>query len=503
MTTFHYVQLRPKQLSVEEASKMSLDELEISVKESENGATTTFNEGPTGRSYIHIANAAMAYLIKKGKTLPDTLQTTFDAWKNANFSAANSLDFFSECLQYYSSREDQKKHCRFLKKYSLNWHLYISYQIDFHGDDSHRRSYHVAQHCAIEFIYRGLRRLSETDVVVFKKCIREGTLYDICELAKKVYSSGHYSKETVEGFVKSDLCHDDKKIDADRIILLRNAFESEIRIAMNEKQYIAVQKDLKALNIVFDLKSAIHSKDPKNFVEVYEQCFTKMVISYDIKKLFTKAFQAMWDILIYKQRLERLSNKTGDSTDNQSTDLLKKVVEPALILLKSKRILHNKSLERRERAFSNFLQLDYDDDEDDLLIEKCRDYVRHEDDFEYIRKDYEGIRNRVVSLDKLKPYHLVKEIVQELEKDPNDQKCSFDLTSKKLICSSPKMWVHVEKLLKNKMASRIMQELFEDAIAKQSLSTAIDNFKAQAKSHRVLIDADEDVIKALNPTSFF
>ena len=332
--------------------------------------------------------------------------------------------------------------------------------------------------------------------MAFKKCIREGTLHDIRELAKKVFSSGHYPKKTIEGFIENDLCYNDKMIDADRIILLRNAFESEIRLARDEEKYVIFQKKLQSADIAFDLKFAIDSKDPNNVVKAYEQCIVKAATNYDTMKAFKEAFRIMWDIILHKQRLEHLSNKSGDSTDYQSTEQLKKVVEPAIILLKSKRILHNKSYERREI-------LDYDDDDDDLLIEKCWDYVRHEDDFEYIRTDYEAMRNKLASLDKREPYRLVKDIVEELERDPDDQKCSFDLASKKLICKSPKMWIHVKKLLRDEIASTILKELFDDAIAKQSLSAAIGNFKAQANRHRESIEADEYVIKALNPTSFF
>ena len=63
----------------------------------------------------------------------------------------------------------------------------------------------------------------------------------------------------------------------------------------------------------------------------------------------------------------------------------------------------------------------------------------NEDDFEYIRKGYECICNRLASLDKREPYRLVKKIVKQLKKEPNDQKCSHDLTSKRLIYKSPKM----------------------------------------------------------------
>ena len=61
----------------------------------------------------------------------------------------------------------------------------------------------------------------------------------------------------------------------------------------------------------------------------------------------------------------------------------------------------------------------------------------------------------------------------------------------------------MEKLLKNKIASRILKEFSDDVISKQSLSTAISNFKAQAKDHWLLIAADREIIRALDPSSFF
>lgn len=130
MTAFHFAELRPKQLSIVEVSKMSLDELDIIVRESEKGKRTVLNEGPTGKPYIYVVNPAMANLIKKGKTLPDTLRATFDTWKDSSFSAANSLDFFGECMDHYSSREDQEKYCQFFKEYSLSWQYHLGFLME-------------------------------------------------------------------------------------------------------------------------------------------------------------------------------------------------------------------------------------------------------------------------------------------------------------------------------------------------------------------------------------
>ena len=476
ITTFHFVELRPKQLSVEEASKMSLAELDDLEKESERWAT----EASTEKSYVHTANAALAKLLKKGESLPATLQAAFDAWKNSRFSASKSLDFFSECLECYSSTKDQKTHCQYLFKHSLQWHHQVSSHIDFYGEDSHLSQHHTAQQHAIDFIYCGLKRLNGADRVVFNRFIREGTLQDIRDLAKKVVSSGQYPEETVDCFIEK--IPDNKYIDADRIILLGNAFGNEIRIARSEEQYVDIQKEFQVRGTSFDLNLAIDSKDPNNIVKAYEQCITNS----KTKKFFcTEALRSMWDAIVHKQKREHLSNKISNSADTQCTELLKKVVEPAIILLNSKRIVHEQSYEG-------------------AVMEKCRDYVEHKDDFEYIRKDYEGLCDRSASLDKSEAYRIAIKIVQELEKHPDDQKCSFDLTSNKLICKSPKVLVYVKRILENEIASKILKEFFDDVISKwQSHSTAIDNFVAQAKNHWLLIDAENKVISALDPSSFF
>ena len=468
LTTSHFVELWPKLLSIEEASKLSRVELDKLEKESEYWAA----EASPGTSYV-TANASLAKLIKLGNALPVKMQTTFNAWKDSSFSAALSLDFFTECVDYYSSRH---YYCLGSLEHALHWHQHVSSHLDFYGEDSNMSQHHIAQHYAIEFIYCGLKQLKKTDHVVFIRFIREGTLQDIRDLAKKVVSSGHYPDEAVDCFIKR--IPDDKFNDANRIILLGNAFRNEIFIALGKRHYVENQNDLQARDIAFNLKFVIDGKDPKSIVKAYEDCITKTK-----KSICTEALRSMWDVIYHKQKREHLSNKISNSTNSQFTDLLKKVVDPAIILVNCKRILHDTSYEG-------------------TVMEKCRDYVEHKDDFEYIRTDSEGIRNRIASLDKTEPYSLVKKIVKELKKDLYDQKCSFDLTSKKLTCKSLKKRGQVKKLLRNEIACRILKEFFDDAISKKSLSTAISNFEAQAKNHWVLIEADEDLIRALNNLPF-
>ena len=449
MTTIHFVEQRSNLLTVKEVSKLSIYELRELWRESERLGALQYRENPRENPHIYVANHDLALLIKTGKTLPAALQATFVAWMNSSFSAAKSLDFFSDCLDHYSSREDQEKNCRILEIFSCNWHYLVGLHNEFYEADAIMSHYHISQHCAIDFIYRGLDKLNETDRVVFKKCIREGTLQDIRDLAKMKTMDCLIVRANIE----RNFRYTSKYIEADRIALLRYAFESEIILATDEEKFLRIRKELQDGIFVFNLKY---------FSE--------------------EDLRIMWNVLVHNQRLEFISNKTNDSSVSQRTELLKKEVMPIFILLKSMRILHEQSYKG-------------------AVMEKCRDYVRHKDDFEYIRKDYEGICNRLASLDKSEAYSLVNKIVQELEKKPEDQKCSFDLTSKKLICKSPEMLAYVKRLLKNETASKILKQFFDEA--KRSLITAIYNFLAHIKDHLQLIDADKEIVNALDPISFF
>ena len=500
----YYADLKLKRVSIEAASQMSPAELDELARTSEAKATKALSDGANGEEFVQGANAALAKLIRQGK--PSAVkQTTYDVWKNSGFAAAEFLAMIKESTNLGE-----------LVDYSGEWHSSIALHEQRSGEGALEVKQHNANLTAIPFIYRGMVLLDALDRAEFEKCIKEESLDGIRALAKKIITSGKYPKQTLLRLLETTHYQNDS-IDAHKLAMLTRGFGEAARLAEDELLQSQIQGKLLASGNAFDVSAAFDSKDPMEIVKAYEECSSKAAV--DVNNLCAQAMRNMMSIAMRKQVLEDLGNRFSNTAEDKETSNLKNVIGPAVILLKSKRLLKELDnddfitklkhyhIQTYEEALKEKRKLKYMDSElykRLLLIEKSREYLQHKDDFEYLREDFDVLYNGFISTINLrgKAFYNVGQIIQELKKDPKDQKCSFDLNRKKLTCHSPEMQETLILIVGDKLASKMLKDFCENAVSGLSLPTAIATFEMQSKACDRISSSDFGVLIEFHPDRF-
>ena len=417
------------------------------------------------------------------------------------------MDLVKETLLHHPDSE----YCINIAEYSSKWHLNMGSYYPLSVQDSNDSNNHFAQYATINFIYKGMTNLNVSDSSELEKCIKENSFDGIRALAKKVVASNQYSKEVL-AHITFLTASRTKVAEGNMIAQMANVFVSEVRLASLAETHRNIQSKLHDRGIEFDVKSVVNSKDPKEIVRAHGQCISK---ASDIvtKNLCVKAVQTTISIARHLKKIECLNNMFKGTSFNECSLVLRNVVEPAVIVINSKRIsrdfdnadfillvkeygidsfeeaLKEKSsvLKREDGKLYNLL----------LLIQKSREYLQRADDFEYIRDDFEKKPDVFIASEKKIDYHYVGKIVHELKSDPKDQKCFFDLNRQKLICKSPEMLEAIMQIQKIQSACNLLIEFCKNVLNSFSLSTSITKYEEQCKTHLAAKSTKYSIITCL------
>ena len=500
----YFADLKLKRVSIDAASQMSLAELEELENTSKANESEAIHDGAIGEMSVQGANAALADLIRQGKP-SDVKQATYDAWKNSGFAAAEFLDIMKESTDLNE-----------LVDFSRHWHDIMRFQVERTGEDTLEVKRHNANLASIPFIYRGMVLLDADDRVEFEKCMKDVSLDNMRALARKIITSGKYSEQTLLTLLENTNFQNNQ-IDVDKLAMLTKGFGEEARLAEDELLQSQIQSKLLASGIAFDVSAAFDNEDPMKVVKVYDECISKAAV--EASDLCVQAMRNMMSIAMRKQVLEDLGNRFSNTADDKEASILKNVIGPAALLIKSKRLLKEfdnddliarlkhynfQSYEDALREKRKVKYMDYELYKRLVLIENSRKYLQHQEDFEYLREDFDMIYNGFVSNINLRSNALssVDIIIQELKKDPKDQRCSFDLSRKKLICRSPEMQERLILILEDKLASNMLKDFCENAVSILSLPTAIAMFEMQVKTCERISSSDCNVMYKFHPKCF-
>ena len=188
----------------------------------------------------------------------------------------------------------------------------------------------------------------------------------------------------------------------------------------------------------------------------------------------------------------------SDEGPKTNTEIRENVLEPALFLLKSQLYLEKMDTPDfldalKAKGFASYedavkesgkLRLRQDDYQlyiKLLAIEKCRDYVRHSNNLAYIKNDH-GEIDKLAQKDKRTAYFLLDEIVEELGRPIGEQQCRFDMATKKLHCSTPKLKEALIDIYKNKKAAELLTQLIRNTVHLNSLPNALHIYKAVSRA---------------------
>ena len=487
----YIAELESKRVSIERASQMSIEELERLEHDSEKLLQKAKAENAHCESYIHGANLALAKLLRQSK--PSAEQHYANSWKDSKFSAAKFLELIKGSMQEYSEKE-RREHTKSLADNAIKWHhnthLFLK---EVRGEKSTDSNYHEAQHIAIDFIYLTKVKLIPSDSAVLESCIQIKSVHGVYGIARHILATDQYSTETLQSIQSgTEYIHDDV-IYADKVTQLAYAFGEELRLAWSEDEYKDAQFPLNEKGISFDVRSYLDNKDSNGIVKAYEQCISEADEAGLNGKDCSVSLSSLWKVTFHRKNLEVLKNRYYESKNEQDTILHSCIFNPAFILINSKLYLEEfdkkRFMERLrthdihsyEDALKRKLELKQMDSElykRLMLREKCLEYEQHKDDFAHIQGDFDNMRKSHEHDDRI-VYHLVIKIVRELKKDPKEQQCRFEFTSKKLVCSSPYFRSILIKIHNNKKASQILVDFCLNAVSELSLPVSITKFFEQ------------------------
>ena len=197
--------------------------------------------------------------------------------------------------------------------------------------------------------------------------------------------------------------------------------------------------------------------------------------------------------------LEDLANKFNGSADNECSVELRDVLEPAIILIRSERIiqdldndqliikLKDHSIELNEVTLEQRATLQRKDEDlytRMVLVQRSRDYLKHKNDIAYIRNAYEEMITEFRNSDRFNAFNIVRKVVREL-KDPKNQKCSFDFDQGMLKLNAPDMIEALREIQQDKHACNLLIDFCEKLTAMKSNSSAIIRFEDQANADEI------------------
>ena len=450
----------------------------------------------------HKANEAMAKLLLQEKP-PTISQSSFDAWKAAGFTAGPEyIDLIRECKND-GSFEALALYSGHLSDFSFKFNHNISGFLKEAFNDSERSLKHYADRKAIPFIYRGITKLRPEHSARFEAAMRASSVEDMRALAREILDCGHYSNDLISNICETSLY--DCNLVMNRTARLVMAFGEEVRLYNSRKKLKQKEENIvTAFGVEPDFNAALENNDPSEFVAQFKVCIAN-------GKQARKECANLVDE--YKLHYMRLSNldTMNDSVEKRNLEIRENVLEPAVILLNAQFYLDRNDtpefLEKlRDHGISSYeaavkesgklklKQLDFELYKMLRLIEKCRDYVRHSSDFAYIKSDFIEVEKCVRTESRSRAYYLVDQVVAELDKPIEVQRCSFDMNSKKLNCNDPKLKEVLVTIYKDKKAAKLLTQHLRNAIGLNSLPEALHIYKSLSKLYQSLEHADYSLL---------
>ena len=505
----HQSNMQDIQKSIATLDAMSKAELQAFFIEQKALEKKAEEESLYAEFYGHSANQALAELLLQSK--PATVkQATFDAWKAAGFTAGSEyINLVRECrsigppadLGYYPGH---------LSDISKKWnesqgaYLMIGMQ-DFAGNDKH-----YANKIAIPFIFRGITHLRPEHSTKFEAAMLASSVEDMRVLAREVVQCGYYSEDLID--LLCETTHFDEQLAKNKTARVVMSFGEEVKVFHAREDIKRRLKDLKTnYGIEPSFGAALENRDASLFVSQFREHVAKGKPEYmECAKLVEQ-----YDMLYYHlSHLEQMSDKEVkiniETRDN--------ILNPAMLLFNAEMYLEKedtpdflnqlkaKGLASYEDAVKESGKLKLRQDNFELykklrLIEKCRDYVRHSNDFAYIKDDFEVAEKCVLKDSLSHAYHLVDKIVQELVKPLDEQKCSFDMTTKKLRSNNPKLKETLVNIYKDREAAELLTQLIRNAVSMNSLPNALHIYKAISKAYHALENADYSLFVEIHPNN--
>ena len=490
--------LEDKYLTIERASEKTSDELEKLELDSAKWEKDAILNGASCEMYIHRGNQALIRLFKLRKPFGE-MHAAYDSWMEWGFDASKFIDLIKEDKPKYSE-EEWKIRFKKMADDAISWHNCTEEFLKNVKGNEGGAHYRHAQRVAIEFIYRTKTTLNSSDNAELERCIKGDSVEGVRKLARDVVDFQQYTKPQLRYSLQVSY-FDAVLADLDNITLMAYVFCQEILLALSEYALFDAQLLLGPLGIAFDLKAALDKKailfdkGSSLIVETYQMCARKVEAeSYvGVQEKCDDALQNLWDISIYKQNLEVLTNKFNGTTDSHYASLHNIVVQPAFIYLRCKsfrdrlnlqeflgklRLRGFYSLDEATKGKLKLKQLDGELYNTLLLLEKSTEYYLS-DDFKYIRDDFNNMKKKLKPDEGSEVYHLVSQIVLELEMDSKVQQCSFNFESMTIDCHSPHSREVLMMIHKNKAASRMLINFCLSVDSRSSLPFAIANFKKQ------------------------
>lgn len=194
--------------------------------------------------------------------------------------------------------------------------------------------------------------------------------------------------------------------------------------------------------------------------------------------------------------LEDLANVFSRTSDSECYVMLRNVIEPAVILLNSKRVkqnldnddliikLNEHGIKLSKVTLDQKASLKVEDNElynRMVLVQKSRDFLKHKD-IAYIRTAFDEMTNEY---NKSIAFNIVRDVAQELKKDAKIQKCSFDFERGMLIFKTPEMLETLLRIRKNKHACNILVHFCERLTGRKSIPFALTYFEEQANANDI------------------
>ena len=501
----HQSNVQDIQKSIATLEAMSKAELQAFITEQEALEEKAIKETRSAESYGHGANQFLAKLLWRPK--PAAIkQSSFDAWKAAGFTAGPEfIDLVRECNNI-GSFEVLDCYSGYLSDYSKQWNENQGAYLMHACNDMDENNKHYANRITIPFIYRGITKLRPEHSARFEAALRAGSVKDMRALARELLES-NYSGELINLLCEATFTKQLVPTKAAHVVM---SFGEEVKLYRVREE---IKRTTQALKTNFGIEpsfgTALENRNASEFVAQFHECKAKGIqAKAECAKLVDQ-----YDMLYFHlSNLESMS----DAEVKPNTDIRENVLRPALLLLNAQFYLLQEDTPEflealKARGFSSFedaskesgkLKLRQDDFELYRmlrLIEKSRDYVRHSNDFAYIKNDFVETE-KCVRRDKLsQAYYLVDQIVYELGKPLEWQQCSFDMTTKKLRFNNPKLKETLVDIYNYKEAAELLTQLIRNIVNLNSVPNALHIYRAISAAYRVLERADYSLFAEIQP----
>ena len=487
-------------VSTETLEQMNKPDLQRYAAYQDELADQAKKEGRHTESSGHKVNIAMAQLLLQQMQKPEAIkQSSFDAWKAVGFSAGPEyIDLIRECKNN-GSFQALAGYSGYLSDISFDLNGNLGSHMRGVNKDNEEYLKYFAQKRAVSFIYRGITKLRPEHSNRFEAAMRAGSVENMRALARGLLECGHYSDELIR-----NLCHDTFFSDylaKEKTARLFMSFGEEVRLYRIEKYLKSIVEEIKAtFGVEPGFAEALENMNPAAFVAAYKTFIAKGKPARKQCKKLMGAYKLLYNLL---SNLELMN----DGEVKRNTDIKENVLEPAFILLQAQIYLEkNYTPEFLEKLNANGFA-SYEDavkesgklrlKQDDFelyqvlrVVEKCRDYDRHANDFAYIGSDFKEIEKRARADRRSRAFRNVDIIAAEFDISKEVQRCSFDLTAKKLNCNTPELKEVLVTIYNDKESAELLTQLIRNAIDMNSLPNALHIYNAISKAYKTLDGVD-------------